>query len=95
MKKVGKTTRPFKYDLIQIHYDYTVEVTNRFKGLDLLECLETEVYNIIQEAVTKIIPKKCKKTKWLSEEALQIAEERREMKSKGEREKYTQMNAKF
>ena len=89
MKKVGKATRPFRYDLNQIHYDYTVEVTNRFKGLDLIDRLPkelwTEVHNIVQEAVIKIIPKekKCKKAKWLSEEALQIAEKRREAKSKG------------
>ena len=76
MKKVGKTTRPFRYDLNQIPYDYTVEVTNRFKGLDLidrvLEDLWTEVCNIVQEAVIKKIPKekKCKKAKWLSERAL-------------------------
>ena len=79
MKKVGKTTRPFRYDLNQISYDYTVEVTNRFKGLDLIdrvpEELWMEISNIVQEAVTKTIPpkKKCKKAKWLSEEALQIA----------------------
>ena len=83
MKKVGKTTRPFRCDLNQIPYDHTVEVTNRFKGLDLLECpknLWTEVYNIVQKAVTKSIPKKkkFKKAKWLSEEALQIAEKRSE-----------------
>ena len=89
LKKVGKTTRPFRYDLNQIHCDYTVEVTNRFKGLDLIDRLPkelwTEVHNIVQEAVIKIIPKekKCKKAKWLSEEALQIAEKRREAKSKG------------
>ena len=79
MKKVGKTTRLFQYDLNQILYDYTVEVTNRFKGLDLIdrvpEELWTEVYDIVQEAVIKTIPKKkkCKKAKWLSEEALSIA----------------------
>ena len=72
MKKVGKTTRPFRYDLNQIPYDYTVEVTNRFKGLDLTdrvsEELWTEVCDIIQEAVIKTIPKgkKCKNAKWLS-----------------------------
>ena len=82
MKKVGKTTRPFKYDLNQIPYNYTVKVTNRFKGLDLIdrvsEELWTEVRNIIQEAVIKTIPKKkkCKKAKWLSEGPLQIAEKR-------------------
>ena len=76
LKKVWKTTRPFRYDLNQIPYDYTVEVTNRFKGLDLIdrvpEELWTEVHDIVQEAVIKTIPKKkkCKKAKWLSEEAL-------------------------
>ena len=79
-----ETTRPFRYDLNQIPYDYTVELTNRFKGLDLidrvLEELRTEVYNIVQKVVTKAIPKEkeCKKAKWLSEEALQTAEKRRE-----------------
>ena len=82
MKKVGKTTRPFRYDLNQIPYNYTVEMTNTFKGLDLVdrvpEELWTEVYNTVQEVVTKTIPKKKKqkKAKWLSEEALQIAEKR-------------------
>ena len=91
LKKVGKTTRPFRYDLYQIPYDYTVEVTNRFKGLDLInrvpEELWMEVRGIVQEAVIKIIPKKkkCKKAKWLSEEALQITEERREVKGKEKR----------
>ena len=93
MKKVGKTTRPFRYDLNQIPYNYTVEVTNRFQGLDLIdriaEELWTEVCDIIQEAGIKTIPKekKCKKAKWLSEEALQIAVKRREVKSKGEKER--------
>ena len=83
MKKVGKTTRPFRYDLNQIPYNYTVEVTNRFKGLDMIdrvpEKLWTEVCNIVQEAMSKTIPKKkkFKKPKWLSEEALQIADKRR------------------
>ena len=82
-------------------YDYIVEVMNRFKGLDLVdrvpEEIWTEVRNILQESVTKSIlkKKKCNKAKWLSEEALQIAEERREVKSKGERERYTQLNAEF
>ena len=86
LKKVGKTTRPFRYDLNQIPYNYTVEVINRFKGLDLIdrvpEELWTEVHDIVQEAVMKAIPKKkkCKKAKWLPEEALQIAEKRRETK---------------
>ena len=90
MKKVGKTTRPFRYDLNQISNDYTVEVTNRFKGLDVIdrvpEELWTEVHDIVQEAVNKTIPKKkkCKKGKWLSEEGLQIAE-KREAKGKGEK----------
>ena len=94
MKKVGKTTRPFRYDLNQIPYDYTVEVTNRSKGLDLIdrvpEELWTEVRDIVQEAVIKTISKKkkCKKAKWLSEEALQIAGKRREAKGKGEKERY-------
>ena len=100
MKKVEKTTRPFKYDLNQIPYDYTVEVRNRFKGLDLIdrvpEELWTKVCDIVQEAVIKTIPnkKKRKKAKWLSEEALQIAE-KREAKGKGEKERYTHWNAEF
>ena len=91
--KVGKTTRPFRYDLNQIPCDYTVEVTNRFKGLDLIdrgpEELWTEVCDIVEEAVIKTIPKKkkCKKAKWLSEEALQRAEKRRKVKGRGEKEK--------
>ena len=101
MKKVGKTTRPFRYDLNQIPYDYTVEVTNRFKGLDLIdrmpEELWTEDHDIVQEAWIKTIPKKkqCKKAKWLSEEALQIAEKRREVRGKVEKERYTHLNAEF
>ena len=97
MKKVRKNTRPFRYDLNQIPYNYTVEVTNRFKGLHLInrvpEDLWTEVHDIVQEAVIKTIPKKkkCKKAKWLSEEALQIAEKRREVKGKGEKERYTHL----
>ena len=93
MEKVGKTTRPFRYDLNQIPYNYTVEVTSRFKRLDLIdrvsEELWMEVHDIVQEAVIKTIPKKkkCKKAKWLSEEGLQIAE-RREAKGKGEKRKY-------
>ena len=96
-----KTTRPFRYDLNQIPYDYTLEVTNRLKGLDLIdrepEELWTEVHDIIQEAVIKTIPKKkkCKKAKCLSEEALQIAVKRREAKGKGEIERYTHLNAEF
>ena len=96
MKKVGKTTRPFSYDINQIPFDYTVEVTHRFKGLDLIdrvpEELWPEVCDIVQEAVIKTIckKKKCKKAKWLSEETLQIAEKRREVKGKGVKERYTQ-----
>ena len=101
MKKVGKTTRPFRYDLNQIPYDYTVEVRNRFKGLDLIDRvpdeLRKEVRDIVQETGIKTIPmeKKCKKAKWLSGEALQIAVKRREVKSKGKKERYTQLNAEF
>ena len=101
LKEVGKTTRPFRYNINQIPYDYTVEVTNRFKELDLIdrvpEELWTEVRKIVQEAVTKNIPKekKCKKAKWLSNEALQIAEKRREAKGKGEERSYKQLNAEF
>ena len=93
MKKVGKTTRPFRYDLNQIPYDYTVEVRNRFKGLNLIDRvpdeLWTEVCDIVQDTRIKTIPleKKCKKAKWLSEEALQIAVKRREAKSKREKER--------
>ena len=89
MKKVGKTARPFRYNLNQIPYDYTVEVRNRFKGLDLIDRvpdeLWTKVHDIVQETGIKTIPmeKKCKKAKWLSGEALQIAMKRREAKSKG------------
>ena len=92
MKKVLPNLLPPGPNLNQTPYDYTVGMKNRFKGLDLLhrvpEKLWTKVCNIIQEAVTKSIPKekKCKKARWLSEEALQIAEERREVKSKKERE---------
>ena len=96
LKKVGKTSKLFKYDLNQIPYDYTVEVRNRFKGLDLIDRvpdeLWTEVHDIVQETGIKTIPKKkkCKKAKWLSGEALQIAVKRREAKSKGEKERYKQ-----
>ena len=92
MKKVGKITRPFRYDLNQIPYDYTVEVRNRLKGLDLIDRvpdeLWTKVHDIVQETGIKTFPmeKKCKKTKWLSEESLQIAVKRREAKSKGEKD---------
>ena len=95
MKKVEKTTRPFRYDLNQTLYDYIVEVRNRFKGLDLIDRMPDELWmevrDIVQETGIKTIPKKkkCKKAKWLSEEAIQIAEKRREAKSKGEKERYT------
>ena len=101
LKKVGKTTRPFRYDLNQILYDYTVEVRNRFKGLDLIDRvpneLRMEVCDIVQETGIKTIPmeKKCRKAKWLSREALQIAMKRREVKSKGEKERYRHLNAGF
>ena len=101
MKQVGKTTSPFRYDLSQILYDYTVQLTNRSKGIDLIhrvpDELLMEVCNVIQETVTKTIPKKkkCKKAKWLSEEALKKAEKRREAKGKGEKERYTDLNAEF
>ena len=101
MKKVGKTTRPFRYDLNQIPYDYTVEVRNRFKGLDLIDRVHDELWNevhdIVQETGIKTIPmeKKYKKAKWLSGEALSIAVKRREAKSKGEKERYKHLNAEF
>ena len=101
LKKVEKTTRPFRYDLNQIPYDYRVEVRNRFKGLDLIDRvpdeLWMEVHDIVQEIVIKTIPKKkkCKKATWLSEEALQIAVKGRQMKSKGEKERYTHLNTEF
>jgi len=101
LKKVGKTTRPFRCDLNQIPCDYAMEVRNRIKGLDLidrvLDELWTEVHDIVQETGIKTIPKKkkCKKAKWLSEEALQRAVKRKEMKSKGEKEKYIHLNAEF
>ena len=100
MKKVGKTTRPFRYDLNQIPYDYTVEARNRFKGLDLIDRvpdeLWTEVCDIVQETGIKTMPmeNKCKQAKWLSEEALQIALKRK-VKSKGQKERYKHLNAEF
>ena len=101
LKKVGKTARPFRYDLNQIPYDYTVEVRNGFKGLDLIDRVPDEVWNevhdIVQETGIKTIPmeKKCKKAKWLTGEALQIAVKRKEAKSKGEKERYKHLNAEF
>ena len=100
MKKVGKTTRPFRYDLNQTPYNYTVEVRNRFKGLDLIDRVPDELWlevrDIVLETGIKTIPKKkkCRKVKWLSEEALQIAV-KREVKSKGEKESYTHLNVEF
>ena len=101
LKKVGKTTRSFRYDLNQIPYDYTVEVRNRAKGLDLTERVPVELFmkvrDTVQETGIKTIPKKkkCKKAKWLCEKALQIAVKRRKVKSKGEKERYTHLNAEF
>ena len=101
MKEVWKTTQPFRHELNQIPYDYTVKERNRFNGLDLIDRLPdelwTEVHDIVQEKGIKTIPKKkkCKKAKWLSEEALQIAVKRREVKSKGEKERYSHLNAEF
>ena len=96
-----ETTRPFRYDLNQIPYDYTVEVRNRFKGLDPIDRVPDELWmevrDFVQETGIKTIPKnkKCKKAKWLSEEALQIAVKRWEVKSKGEKERYKHLNAEF
>ena len=101
MKKVGKITRPFRYDPHQIPYDYTVEVRNRFRGLDLIDRVSDELWNevrdILQETGIKTIPmeKKCKKEKWLSGKALKIAVKRREEKNKGGKERYKQLNAEF
>ena len=101
MKKGGESTRTFTYDLNLIPYDYTVEVRNRFKGLDLIDRVPDELWNelrdIVQETGIKTIPmeKKCKNAKWLCEQALQIAVKRREAKSKGEKERYKHLNAEF
>ena len=101
MKKVRKTTRPFRYDLNQIPYNYTVEVTTRLKGSDLIDRVPEELWmdvrDIVQEGVIKTISKKktCIEAKWLSEETLQIAEKRKEVKGKGEKESYTHLNAEF
>ena len=101
LKKVVKTAKPFRYDLNQIPYDCTVEVTSRFQELDLIDRVPEElwmnVHDTIQEAVIKNFPKKrkCKKAKWVSEEALQIAVRRRETKGKGEKERYIHLNAEF
>ena len=101
LKKVGVTTRPFRYDLNQMPYDYTVEVRNRFKGLDQIDResdeLWMEVRDIVQETAIKTIlmEKKCKMEKWLSEETLQIAVKIKEVKSKEEKERYSHLNAEF
>ena len=101
LEKVGKTTRPFRHGLNQIPCDYTVEVTNRFKGSDLIdrvpEELWVEVHDIVQETGINNISKKkkCRKAKWLSKEALKITVKRREAKSKGEKERCNHLNAKF
>ena len=101
LKKIGENTRTFRYDLNQIPYDYTVEVTNRLKGLDLVDRVPQELWkevrNIVWKAVIRTIPKKkkYKKAKWLSEKALQRAEKRREAKDKGEKERYIHLNAEF
>ena len=96
LKKIGKTTRPFRYDLNQIPFDCTVEVRNRFKGLDLIDRVPDELWNevhdIVQEAEIKIIPKK-EMCKIVAEEALHTAVKRRETKGKGEKERYTHLNA--
>ena len=98
MKKVGKTTRPFRYDLYRIPYGYTVEVRNRFKGLDLIGRVPDDLWmEAVQDSWIKTITKKkkCKKAKWLSEEALQIAVKKREMKRKDEKERHTHLNEEF
>ena len=100
LKKVGKTTRPFSYELNPVSYDYTVEVRNRFKGLDLIECLRNygwKFMTLYRRQGSRPSPRKrnAKKAKWLSEEALQIAVKIREVKSKGEKERYFHLNAEF
>ena len=98
MKKVGKTARPIRYDLNQIPHDYTVEVRNRFKGLDLIDRVPDELWKELRDIVeetgikTILMEKKWKKAKWLSGEALHIAVKRREVKSKGEKERYKHLN---
>ena len=100
LKKVGRTTRLFRYDLNQILYDYTQEVTNRFKGLDLIDRVPDELWTEVRDSVqetgikTILMEKKCKKAKWLSGEALQIAVKRK-VKSKGKKERYKHLNAEF
>ena len=97
LKKVGKTARPFRYDLNQIPYNHTVQVTNRFQGLDLIYRVSEELWRFVtlyRRQSSRLSPRK-RKAKWLSEEALQIAEKRREAKGKGEKERYTHLNAEF
>ena len=97
LKKVGKTTRPFRYDLNQIPYNYTVEVRNRFKELDMIECLKNyrrRFVTLYRRPWSRPSPRK-RKAKWLPEEVLQIAEKRRGTKGKGEKERYTHLNAEF
>ena len=99
MDQIGKTARPFRYDLNQIPYDYTVKVISRFKGLGLIDRVPDELWNEVRDIVqetgieTILMEKKCKKAKWLSGEALQIAVKRRQAKSKGEKERYKHLNA--
>ena len=102
MKKVGKTTRPFRCDLNQIPYDYTVKVRNRFKGLDLRDRVSDELWTEVRDIVQETgrdqdhpQEKEMQKTKWLSEEALQIAVKRREVKSKGGKKIYIHLNVEF
>ena len=100
LKKIGKITRPFKYDLNQIPYDYTVEVRNRFKGLDLIDRVKNHrqrFATLYRRQESRPSPRKrnAKKAKWLSEEALKIAVKRRDVKSRGEKERYTHLNAEF
>ena len=101
LKKVGKITGSFRYDVNQIPNEYTVEVRNRFKGLFLIDTVPDELWmevrDIVQETGIKTVPmeKKCRKAKWLSGEALQIAVKRREAKSKAEKERYTHLNTEF
>ena len=100
LKKIGKTTRPFRYDLNQIPFNYTVEVRNRFKGLNLIECLKNYGLRSVtlyrrQGSRPSTRKRNAKKSKWLSEEALQTAEKRREAKGKGEKERYIHLNAEF
>ena len=94
-----KTTKSFRYDLNQIPYDYIVEVRNRFKGLDLIDRVPDELWNEVRDIVQRTgiktisMEKKCKKAKWLYEEALQIAVQKREVKNKEEKERYTHLNS--